>query len=182
MKSIIYRSALVLLSLLAMASFAHGQELTAAKLDKYLTSVETLNSSENETLQMINSKMENQQDINFDVDENGEISIMTQIVKQFTDKEVNALEGLIKKTGFSSLQEWTKMGDKLSAAIMAIEMTKESKDMLIAAESQLPQLPPETRKQVEGAIRMMKAAQKIPESDIATVKAIYPRLQKIMGN
>lgn len=154
--------------------------LSQGSLDQYIQSMELLKNSTNKEIISIRDGFQNNTQIKFDVDEQGNIAIMSQAIKQLDDSKIGALNKVIKAADYNSIDTWTKVGDKIAAAMMAFQMKKEPTDLSQMTPDMLAAMPESMRAQIEGAMRMMKAAQKVPEGDIALIKANYSKLQNLM--
>jgi hypothetical protein len=87
---------------------------------------------------------------------------------------------VVKDAGFESLKQWASTGDRISAAMIAIEMQKDPVDMSEMTPEMIAMVPESMRQQIEGAMRMIKAVEKVPAEDIAIVKTNYDGLMKHM--
>jgi hypothetical protein len=178
----INRIFIALLLLLGAAS-AQSQSLSQASIDKYIQSIDMFMNTDDAEIKAIEESFINNQTVKFDTDGDGNIKIMSQMIATLDSSQVDSLSKVAETAGFDSIKDWTAIGDKVSAAMMAIEMEKESVDMSEMTPEMMAMVPESMRQQMEGAMRVMKALETVPAADIAIVKANYTELQKHMdGN
>ncbi len=168
----------LMLSLCAAA--AHAEKLSQSNMDKYIESIDALVNSENKNIKAIQAKLQQGQNVQFDVDENGNIALMSQMLKHLDAPMLDALTDIVEDSGFDSVQNWASVGDKVSAAMMAIEMRKQPMDMSQMTPEMIAMMPENMRAQIEGAMRLIKATENVPEEDITLVQANYEKLKKHM--
>lgn len=180
MKQAVASGIFIALVLLFGTTNAQSQSLSQSTIDKYIKFIDMLMTSDDPEIKAIEDSFNNTQGFNFDTDANGNISIMTQMLGQLAPSQIDALTEVAEDAGFDSIKEWALIGDKVSAAMMAIEMEKEPVDMSEITPEMMAMVPESMRKQMEGAMRMLKAAEKVPAADIAIVKANYDELMKQM--
>ncbi|MDT0595145.1 hypothetical protein [Glaciecola petra] len=174
---------IIILFLLFVAASAQSQSLSQSTLEKYIKSIDMFVNTDNKEIKAIEESFKNNQNFNFDTDSNGNISIMSQMLGQLDSSQMDAISEVAEDAGFDSIKEWASIGDRVSAAMMAIEMEKEPVDMSELTPEMMAMVPESMRQQMEGAIRVMKAIEKVPAADIAIVKANYEELKKHMdGN
>lgn len=170
----------IALILLFGATSVHSQSLTQSSIDKYIKSIDMFMNTDNPKINAIEESFTNNQGINFDTDADGNISIMSQMLSQLNSSQKDALTVLAEDAGFDSIEQWASTGDKVSAAMMAIGMENEPVDMSEMTPEMMAMIPESMRKQMEGAMRMVKAVEKVPAADIVIVKANYDELMKHM--
>lgn len=180
MKLLTIKQILVVFTLALVATSSQAGSLSQSDLDKYIRSIELMKASDSETIKSIEESLHNNDNMSFDIDENGNIALMSQMFNALSGDQKSALEGLVDNAGFSSLSKWISLGDKVSAAMIALEMKKNPVDTSEMTPEMLAMIPPEMRKQFEGAMRIMEAAKKVPADDIAIVEANYSKLQAVM--
>lgn len=173
----------VIFFLVVAAGVSHSQSLSQSVIDKYMDSIEMFMTTDDPEIKSIEESFKNNQNFSFDTDEDGNIRIMSQMLEKLESSQVDALSDVIEDAGFDSVKEWAAVGDRVSAAIMAIEMENEPVDVSEMTPEMLAMVPESMRKQIEGVMRVMKAVEKVPADDIKIVKANYAGLKKYMdGN
>jgi hypothetical protein len=181
MKYIAINRIFIFLLLLLGAASAQSQNLSQASIEKYIKSVDMFMNADNAELKAIEESVKNNQSFKFDTDGDGNVRIMSQMIETLSSSQLDVLNKVAEEAGFDSIKEWTAIGDKVTAAVMAIEMEKEAVDMSEITPEMMAMMPDSMRKQMEGAVRIMKALEKVPAADIAIVKANFAELQKHMG-
>lgn len=183
MKQSLVNRIYIALFLLIAAATAQSQSLSQSTIEKYIKSIDMFVNTDNPEIKAIEESFKNNQSFNFDTDANGNISIMSQMLGELDSSQVDALSEVAEDAGFDSIKEWASIGDRVSAAMMAIEMEEEPVDMSEMTPEMMAMVPESMRQQIEGAMRIMKAVQNVPADDIAIVKANYDELKKHMdGN
>lgn len=166
--------------LLLVTASAQSQSLSQSNIDKYIKSVDMFVNTNNPAVKAIEESFRKNQNIEFDTDADGNISIMSQLLGKLDSSQRDAISEMAEDAGFDSIEEWASIGDRVSAAMMAIEMEKEPVDMSQMTPEMMAMVPESMRQQMEGAMRMIKAVKNVPATDIAIVKANYDELSKHM--
>lgn len=99
-------------------------------------------------------------------------------------------EGVVKKHGFDNLQSWASVGDRVFAAMMAIEMKGESDNAEMAeAMAEIendPNMSPEMKAQMRAmmgaAVNITKMADNVPDADIEAIRPHLKALEASMGS
>jgi len=104
---------------------AQSEDLSQALIDKYADSIKFLKSSDNKHIKAIEEKVLSNPDIDFDLDENGQFSIVRNLISSLDAKSVEALSDAVEDLGFSSLDSWALIGDKVGGAMAAINLQNE---------------------------------------------------------
>ncbi|MBK1887238.1 hypothetical protein [Marinobacter sp. DY40_1A1] len=99
-------------------------------------------------------------------------------------------ESLVKKHGFKNLPSWASVGDRVFAAMMAVEMksadaTSEMAEVMAEMESD-PNLSPEIKAQMQAmmgaAINMTKTADNVPAADIEAIRPHLKALKAVLND
>ena len=177
---------LTVLILSFMSLISYAADLSQSNIDAYIKSINLVKASDNPIIEGIKNKLESGEELafNFDVDENGNIALVSQMMKNLDAKQLSVLGDMVEDGGFSSVDEFSSVGDKISAAMMAIEMEKsgDEMDMEGLTPEMMQMMPAEMREQMEGVMRMMKAAKNVPKGDIDMVKVNYSKLEQAMDD
>lgn len=104
--------------------------------------------------------------------------------------EYAEFNSLVKQHGFSSLEQWGGVGDKVFRAFMALELAQETSGMegemaqALREIEQNPHLSAEQRAQMKqmmtGSMQMMQAIHEAPAADIDAVRPHLPQLRQVI--
>ncbi|WP_395341361.1 hypothetical protein PN836_019060 [Ningiella sp. W23] len=147
-------------------------------IDKYVSSINQIKSSDNPNVQSIEGSLMNN-GMSFDVDSDGKIALASQMLAGLESAQVDALEDVVEDAGFDDLDEWIDISNRVSAAMLAIEMENEPMDMSELTPEMMQMMPQTMRDQLEGTLRMLEAAKDVPQADIDVVKANMSKLDSL---
>jgi hypothetical protein len=171
----------IILCLVLTATVVNAASLTQSDVDEYIKSMHQLKNSDDQQIKNLEASLKNNTNLKFDTDKNGKIAIVSQILEQLDAPQVAVLSRVVSKANFSNISDWAAVADKVTAAMMAVETSKEEPmDMSEMTPEMIASLPPAMQEQMKGAIRMMNAVKNVPQSDIKLINANYTKLQALM--
>lgn len=177
----------LLLSILAFT--AQAEKLTDSTIGAFIASMQ-----EAQALQDQYEDTEGWPDP--DTDDIDSIPDMTRLFSSGVEKmkgtpAYGKFEGVVKKHGFDNLQSWASVGDRVFAAMMAIEMKgagdggSEMAEAMAEMEND-PNMSPEMKAQMRAmmgaALNITKAADNVPAADIEAVRPHMKALQASMND
>ena len=99
---------------------------------------------------------------------------------------------VISEHGFDSIEQWGQVGDRITRAMVAIEVAEESPNAKAEMDYAMAQLEANTtlteeqkammRRQLETAMGVMDSASNAPPADIEAVRPHMPMLKNLMDN
>ncbi|GLR69599.1 hypothetical protein [Agaribacter marinus] len=154
--------------------------LDQGDIDKYVKSIELLKSTDNPVIKSIEDSLSNNPNFHFDVSDDGSIKMMSQVLGNLEPKQETVLSEFLQKAGYSSVAKWTDVGDRVSAAMMAVEAENTDDQFSEITPEMVQAMPKAMQEQMQGAMRMFKALKSVPQADIDLVKANHALLDRVM--
>lgn len=180
MKTSFITKVFVFVSFLVLSMSAQSEDLSQALIDKYADSIKFLKSSDDKHIKAIEEKVLSNPDIDFDLDENGQFSIVRNLISSLDAKSVEALSDAVEDLGFSSLDSWALIGDKVGGAMAAINLQNEPVDLSEMTPEMIAMMPESMRADFEDLLGAIEAVKNIPEADIELVRKNFSKLSVLM--
>ena len=167
------------------AASASAEALTSDRVQAFLASLSAAQALEPE-LEAIQDEME-AESMDADTAAPDFSQIFSNTVRNMRGQPVyQRLEGIVQEHGFSDLQQWSRTGDRIFRAWMAIEMQEQEPQAqreIAAAMAEIDNSPHMTdaekaqmRAMMEGALSAMESAGSAPQEDL---DAIRPHLDEL---
>lgn len=120
------------------------------------------------------------------IDEKGRFKMFANMVEMLA-KHPEArrdMEAEVKKAGFASMPEFASVGDRLMLAMARVEISdRDLREMEQAVQmvgaGGLDMLPPQARQMIAPMLKIAKAMENVPESDVALAKKYKPRFDAL---
>lgn len=177
-----FKQLVLIFTLNLTINLAYAVDLSKSNINDYLKSIEQLQNSDSKEIRALENSLKNNQNFKFDTDKDGKIRVVTHMLSQINDDQESVLLDIVEDSGFSSLSQWADVADRVTAAMLAVEMKKNPMDMDMSelTPEMLEMMPPAAKEQMQAVLRVVKAVEKVPAEDIEIVQANYAKLSKFM--
>ena len=191
MKTRILMNVLVgLLVVPLMAVYAHGASLTDAQVKRFVASMEEV--------QQLFDEYDDLHEMDDDFDDfDGEIDMtfpenpMSDAIAEMRGHAVyNRLQGVVRKHGFSNVEQWAGTGDKVMMAFYSLLMEEAHPEAVAEMQAALREIDDnpymgeaqkqEMRKMMESAMSHMSHLMDAPAADKAVVRPHMSELRRVL--
>lgn len=106
-------------------------------------------------------------------------------MKMETPELYRTMGKIAEKHGFDSVESWARIGDRVMAAFMAIEVEKMPEASRKTAENMTPEMldsmPANVRARIEGAMVMLAMTKTVSGADLTLMRKLAPRMRQQLG-
>lgn len=177
-------AALASLVLVFVAPAVLAAPLTADQAARFVASLPDAQALENE----FGTEALKNQDLESFLGDDGTFLPYTRglaILRQEAPEGVRKLGGIVSRHGFSSVESWAQVGDRVLQAYAAVKMGENMPQdamagMTAMGPEMLAQLPPQVRSQVEASMKMMNAFKEVSDADKAAVAPVVSQLDQFV--
>lgn len=174
------------LALIFTPALTHAEPLTRSKIQGFIDSIAAIEAEVPELEELDDEMMEQGDPQMPDFDR----LVSSSIEKMRGNDAYDRIEDLVEEYGFDSIEDWSRTGDRVYRAWMAIEMEQQNPaaqqqmDQALAELENDPRLSAEQKAQMrammEGAMGAMRSASTAPAEDIAAVRPHLDALRESM--
>jgi len=171
------------LILLGVALPSWAKDLTQSHVDDFISAMASFKNTNDPALKALSDKTKFNPSKSISFSNDGRLNVYQYTIQQkMPTGSRDALQKLVKQNGFSSLEQWAQISDRMLAAYMQINLNKQGRlNNVPELTPQMRQaLPPQMIAQIEQVTKIAKAVQNASAKDIALVKTNFAKIQQVL--
>ena len=174
---------IITLALFCVSLSSMAKDLTQSNVGSFISAMDDLRNTNDPALKALNDKTQFNPKKSISVSKEGQLNVYQNAIQQeIPNDSRTALKNLAKNNGFSSLEQWAQISDRIIAAYLQVNLDKQGGlNKIPELTPQIRQaLPPEMLAQIEQINKMAKEVGNAPAKDVALVKANYAQIEQLL--
>ena len=173
----------ITLTLFCISLPSLAKDLTQSNVGSFIGAMNDFKNTNDPAIKALNDKTQFNPKESIALSKDGQLNVYQNAIQQeIPNDSRTAMKKLVKNNGFSSLEQWAQISDRILAAYLQLNLNKQG------GLNQIPELTPEIRQalppqmlaQIEQITKMAKAVENAPVKDVALVKANYAQIEQVL--